>query len=640
MTTKRRLALTVVVLAALIVVGLLAFDSCYYVETIREYHEPAARPDEVFADDPVPAQPPPFDPALVDSRKLGGWEVNSSSAVIRLDCPGLKPEEDEELQRLHACYAAALDAAGGREVLPSVNLIDGKAKQFDDGLYAAVDLAAYRGVKDRLAGCVDLVTRLRARCQPGSGAASYLDAAKQIAGGYVGPPTRPMGAPDLKQSMLDAFFASQTDSKPIGFYTWSKELQTLWRTERFLAQEFGEPKASMLADLAAALKVDPQLLADYRKFVGLFRGLTNPYECLSLDELPEGKLTEEGLAAEAKKRGARHAAASFLPPSTSRENELVERLWPISGADLMRELIRRIRSGEVNLAPRPNAGWYDYQVYALETLLLPGRGEEKGKLVLTARYKQRMKEAFEALLTKRRETHARALTPGCATAPFERPHGVSPRLRLEPNATYYLRTARAYAFVENLLVATLGEKELAVLHGLRQEGGKVANRPENLAAELAGMRALFYGFYIVSCEDLGLRPQFMDGENVDAAAAKAAAEKWLAGVRNDPDLDADTRVSVPVVVDESGTELWATIGVRLMKLDAEYVFPPSIREPGENEWKPVEKYECGRSEYLIPVDTFVAFRLKGNRVLTREELRAAIDKAGTKEKFLEAMRKR
>ncbi len=78
-------------------------------------------------------------------------------------------------------------------------------------------------------------------------------------------------------------------------------------------------------------------------------------------------------------------------------------------------LIRRIRSGEVDLKPstKPGGdGWYQYQVYALETLLLPGRGQEKDKLLLTAEYKKRLVEAFKAMITTRRETHARQLVRG------------------------------------------------------------------------------------------------------------------------------------------------------------------------------------------------------------------------------------
>src|SRR5260370_34192493 len=77
---------------------------------------------------------------------------------------------------------------------------------------------------------------------------------------------------------------------------------------------------------------------------------------------------------------------SLFPPSSSRETELFNKLFPRGlppEANLMRELITAIRSGKVDLKPRKDGGWYDFQVHALETLLLPERGEETNKLLLT-----------------------------------------------------------------------------------------------------------------------------------------------------------------------------------------------------------------------------------------------------------------
>ena len=95
----------------------------------------------------------------------------------------------------------------------------------------------------------------------------------------------------------------------------------------------------------------------------------------------------------------------------------------------------------------------------------PERGEEAFKLLRTARYKRRMLEAFAALITKRRETHVRQLEKG-ATAAAPPLGDVSPRLRVEPCPTYFLRTARAYSFLQKFLEERVGKEELAKLHGL------------------------------------------------------------------------------------------------------------------------------------------------------------------------------
>jgi hypothetical protein len=292
----------------------------------------------------------------------------------------------------------------------------------------------------------------------------------------------------------------------------------------------------------------------------------------------------------------------------------------------------------VDLQPGKNDGWYQHQAYALETFLLPSRGQEEPKLLLTSSYKKRLVEAFQALITKRRETHARQLDAAkAAMAPLGRGE-VRPRLWVEPCATFYLRTARAYAFLENFLLATVGKESLAKLHGLRENG----QREPNLAVELVAMRDRFYGFYLVACEDIGLKPQFLAEEPVDEAAAKQAALDWLAKLETDPDLACDTRVSVPIFQDlqRGKTRLWATLGVRLSRLDVSYARPPKVRpKDGSADWKEPEPYQVGEGHYVIAVDEFAEIELSGSASLTRDELRAACDEHKTKDAIVPALSK-
>src|SRR5439155_19923201 len=117
---------------------------------------------------------PKFDPALVDRRPLRDWLVNSSAAVLRLDVPLIKSDQEPELIMLHPSYADVLgDKERARGALPSVNMVDGKAKQFDDGLYAALDQAYYRGLKDKLLSHVELVRRMAGAAGKNGPAAAY-----------------------------------------------------------------------------------------------------------------------------------------------------------------------------------------------------------------------------------------------------------------------------------------------------------------------------------------------------------------------------------------------------------------------------------------------------------------------------------
>jgi len=275
-------------------------------------------------------------------------------------------------------------------------------------------------------------------------------------------------------------------------------------------------------------------------------------------------------------------------------------------------------------------------VYALETLLLPEKGPERHKLLLTKAYKKRMLEAFQALVTKRRETHVRQLYAAGKTASALPPDKVAPRLRVEPCPSYYLRTARSYSFLANFLESALGQEALQKLHGLKQGG----RRAPDLHAELLRMRDLFYGFYLVSAEDIGMAPAFARGEAVDQDRCHKLASGWLDKVFEDEDLKTDTRVAVPVYIDarRGATRVWATLGVRLAKLEAGYARPPHMKPAqGKEEWKEVESFRLGTSNYLIPVDEFAEVELPHLNGLTRDELRSVCDRERTREAIVRAL---
>ena len=69
-------------------------------EEVVEYHVPPPKADDELTDDQLGDKNPAFTPDLVDRRPEGGWEINSSAAVLRLDVPMLKPDADAELLAL------------------------------------------------------------------------------------------------------------------------------------------------------------------------------------------------------------------------------------------------------------------------------------------------------------------------------------------------------------------------------------------------------------------------------------------------------------------------------------------------------------------------------------------------------------
>lgn len=643
--SKRSLIILAGVLAG--VGGIVAIGFIYVllgmpsVETIDKEQVTPPNVEDLLADDKLEDKKPAFNPYLIDSRPFGPpdnlWEINTSAAVIRLDVPATRSDAPEALLRLYPDYASAAKALtdAGFQVLPSVNLVGGKAKQFDDGLYAAIDEWAVRNHESGVRDIERLVRQVLTELSPAGEPHAWLWGCLEV-GGMVTPEEYAM-RPGKAAAHVQRFEQDAAQSRPVGFYTWNENLRRVFRFLRYLQQPIAD---RAIADaIARVITADPEWREQYMRVLNLYTGLTNPFVALNLLVLPgnAGKPLDE-IAGQV---GVRRATVHFLPYSDNREAALFEKLYPQGlpqSADLMRDFIRAIRAGELDLTPQPGCGWYDYQVYALETFLLPERGKEHEKLLLTKQYKLRMLEAFKAMVTKTRETHIRQLhlAAGKAAPP---PDGLAPRLRCEPNPTYYLRMARSYAFLQRLLVANVAD--LNRLRGWRESGP----RGLPLGDELEHMRMLFYGLHLVSCEDIGMEAQTLPDEIENADYLRVMAAKWLEDWATDPDMATDTRVAVPVyAMPGQYTRFWATLGVRPMRLEARYVRYPSWRakqKHGEHpaEWEEVPSYRTQDAEWIILGDDFGEFQRAGNTPLTRKQLREVCDQHKEKAAILKALGK-
>ena len=626
----KRAFIAAVCLFALAIGGWVAFTTFYKVVVKTDYHPHKSAVDLELQDDQVSELKAVFDPALVDKRLLDEWEVNSSGATLKLDCPDMKVDRNPELDQLYPGYIDAIAAAkkSRYDLLPSANLVDGAAKQFDDGLYAAIDVAVFSGKVPGMTSPVAVVEKVAAALPSKSEAVAFLAAALELAGKQI---EIDPSLENSKSKWRSDFDQNELLSKPIGFYTWNEDLKWIWKFSKFLQHEFVDDKIPN--ELAAVIRGDAALLSDYQALMRHANNMTNPANCLSLDQLQSGKTLHDL----SQLHNVPAEAVAFFSASSSKENELFERLFANGlpqGVNLMSVLIQKVLSGDVDLQPREGAGWYDHQVSALETLLLPSKGAENDKLLFTAKYKKRLLEAFKSMITKRRETHARQLAALKEASAPRLPTVVRPRLRVEPCASFYLRTARAYRFVENYLESSLGRESLNQLVGLRE----TSDRGMPLGNELANIRNRFYGLYLIVCDDIGMQPEFADGETVDVDACYDLAQLWLDEIESNIDLGLDTRVSVPVGHNsmENTTRLWSTIGVRLAKLDVSYINPPRIRPQGELEWQDVKSRSVKRSSYVIAVDEFAELTIKGARTFNRDEFRAFCDQHKSREAIVAA----
>lgn len=389
-------------------------------------------------------------------------ELDRSEQVLRVNAPedvGYGETDGKAPAKLYRS-AAALNRLGP---MTSAALLALKAKQFDDGLYAAVEAAVSKGMGE-LRSRDKWLTELHVAVS-GEGAA-LLSAAIEVGGGER--------ATGRGAELMETFLRDPLRSEPISFYTWNQELARAFRRDRMLQSELEPDTASALA---GAIRADPKRRAAYEAMLQLNAKLTNP--SAKPDLLAESSGEKPAL----------------LPPSRAHETDLIKRLYgdkPIpEGFDLADELIKRLRSGEIDLSPTEKSGWYDHLSYALEPIAVPERMPEGKRLSLSDSYRKELEGLFKALLALTRETHAKQLEMprvGGAGPPPPRLE-IAPNLSTEPLASFYLRRAKSYAFVREALAQSFGEPALGEMRRLTVGG------PINmtLADELTLITRLFYG---------------------------------------------------------------------------------------------------------------------------------------------------
>ena len=626
--------------------------------------------EDALQDDRIEDKHPVADPNLVVTETFGpgGREacalpLNKSASVTKLDVVPLGDAHGDLKDKVFSNRSSALGAlvpAGLTETaLPSIEVVNGTMKPFNDGVYASIEtnveqgLAAGGSFPSRRQFLKDLLSAVQAlrnqahaaQAQPLDDAASYLGAALKLAGESPTLTPSQSAAADLR---LDGFRKDPAVSRAIGFYTWTPELTQIFQQDRFLQnyaaveQPMAVPEVGQAAALALALKSDATLTTRYQTYLALYAGLTNPSADLPVTAL-DPYVTDLSSLDDLSGLAARFAAAhrsplpvpcapvlSLFPASHSKETDYFNEQTCRAGepaTDFMTLLINAIQSGEVDLAPSVGSGWYDYQSAALETLLLPDRGPESNHLLLTAAYKKKLINTFKSLITQNRETHVKQLKLGGTAVKYTPPPAdVYPQFPVEPFPTFYLRSARAYRFLSTYLAGVLGPEFLAAASRMREDGSPSRF---TLGEELRHEALLMYGLYLSSADSTGLKPELLAEEMLEFSeeACRAEAADWLSGWATNPDVNVDSRVIVPVQLDSVTDEVvyWAVTGVKIIKAHAEFV---AGHEPTVvNATDTCFSGKFVPHDYYMAVDVSEELRLpRSSKAPTRAEFRAACDK--------------
>jgi hypothetical protein len=558
--------------------------------------------------------------AVADDR--GGFALTAVAVVDGAERVG-------EVDRKFVTFSPLLEEP---EILPtpdgaarsgfvSAGILTQKAKLFDDGLHAAVELAAQQGAGELGSKQALLLAVVDASSdQTPTRAAALLAAATMLGGQKISLPSA-LHAEALKA--IEEFRRDPVRSKPIGFYSWSAALSAIFRQDRLLQTKLGRHEG--VESLARVLAADAGARRAYEGYLELIARLTNPSTRGDLRALFPGRA---GLPGEEE--------VSILPPSASYENTLLQKLFgggPVpEDFDLMETLVKAVRSREVDLVPTEGAGWYAYQSFALETLICPERADEAARLQLGDEYRTLLTDLFRGALALARETHAKQLEVSMVIGERPEPRRqikVSPHLSAEPLATHYRRRAEGYRLVRTTLHRTFGA---GALKKLRRQSAKGPVQAD-LGTELDWMIDLFDGAAFATSRQLG-----MPGHDADGERAARRFLHWVAELREDPELTGDSRMMVPVWrTDDGRIKVWAFLGWVRRELSIFPLRPPSRAifdrsgNPVASAYAPGIEWVDQREATHYPVTAEFYVR----RLLDRDEFRRHCDRYRTRSAILQ-----
>jgi hypothetical protein len=392
------------------------------------------------------------------------------------------------------------------------------------------------------------------------------------------------------------FLRDPLKSKPLGFWTQTTELVRLFQQDRLLQDPLADFEA-----VRSAITADPRLLAGYETLLRFAARLTNPFTGPDL-----------------------RSGDTLLPHSRTHEESLLARMFPSRtppppGFSLIDELVKRIRSGDVDLRPRDDSGFYDHTLWALEPLLRPPRDE---RLKLGTKYGKHLEELARALWAQARETHYKSVArppmaaPPGPRGPREVPRPkifVRPQLTVEPLPEHYHRRADSYRFLREQMEPLIGE-------------GAIVDK-------IRSMELLCRSAAATALRDLGEEA---------SESELAALREWI--IEEDADLSRDPRMMVPVYYVPGGIiKVWAVLGWTDAR--ANISFRPHLGYPTIVSMEPLDSVRpTPRPEVVFVPEKRTLWRpvmveVAVKKLLDRREFQALCDRFETKDEIVGALQR-
>lgn len=450
-------------------------------------------------------------------------------------------------------------------VLPSGDIVRfQKAKHVIDGIYAQAEVAVHTGDLSSLSKD-DFLQKLYGKVLSyreshgtdiADRAAIYLATALGLRGIKVPVPSELLYKVD---HAVSAFGMDELASKPLGFYAWSgtpsgtqiyQSLKYLQNSSLDNALRMGVPtneQALVYQQLRALVRDDPTLEAMYGSLLRFDSAMTNP----PMQD------------------------PSLFPPSIIPDQELFMELQRQGGAskDLGTILAGALKSGAISFKPNETSGLYTRQMWEVECWINRDQAPEWAKYIPDKEYEKLLEERFISQWVGTRETHIGRTRHMLIGAALHREViikvPVVPELDVEPMATTYARMVESLDFMEASLSQILGDKFLERAYRLREDGSR-SDVP--IAHDVHDLKRLLRGLEALSKE--GIHVPFQNGSRSDMQYAK----HWLENLADDPDVNRDSRIIVPIIGHPSGMAWinYAITGYQPFTLDVKYQRSPEV----------------------------------------------------------------
>ena len=531
-------------------------------------------------------------------------EIDLTTQVLSLDLPVIEMfRETDEL------LFPSLDKINNDIKFISTSMVIAKMKQFDDGLYAAVELKLQEGSKNFI-GKENLLKKIKKILDNNKDIYKYelefIENAIKLGEGEE---------LDLKK-LESKYNLLENDLKPIGFYTWDEDFENIFKQDRLLQAALD----SIFVKKIQVIFKDDSIRNDYTAYTDFLQKFTNPFPKNYFNLFKQ------------KPVFSKQDNYFFFPPCTSYESKLYKSKFstklPPDDYSIMDDLIDSIKQRKVNLIPTDISGWYDYKTYSLEPFLIPDSLPESKNLKFSEKYKKELVELFKGALALARETHiknlVRDITTSCRIPNKIISINTSPCLKFEPTMTFYKRSAEVYSFVRKALLSLFTVEEL-------QELKRISPSNEiqtNLYEELQNMEDLLYGIYYFTAHTIGTEVEYKhDIDQVELL--KTNAVKWAETIKSDPDIGTDNRMMVPVFYNvlTKKYKVWMFLGYTSKKLNISYDKKPVFKTESPDKETAVSVSFSGESHDLY---TPVFEEIYVDSLLNRNEFREICDKLKTR----------